>query len=111
VSDRVRMVGTGHHEKLLEAIGSAAMSSSSESSGSLSLLPSSPLGPPLVAFGAPLWTLAGYLVWCPSTTTRGRPPITLDENGPDHLHTRGMPVGDAEQLLHVHWLIVAELMH
>jgi hypothetical protein len=71
----------------------------------------SPLWPPLVAFGAPLCALAGCLEWRPSTATRGCLPITLDENGPNRLLTRGVLGGDVEQLLRSLWLIAAELIH
>jgi hypothetical protein len=71
----------------------------------------SPLRPPqLITFSAPLGALANRLEWRPSTIIVGRLPITMDENGPDHLLTRGVPGGDVKQLLHHLWLIMAELI-
>jgi hypothetical protein len=71
----------------------------------------SPLQPPLVAFDTPLCALIGCLEWRPSTVTRGRLPVVLDKNGPNHVLTRGVPGGNVEQLIHGLWLIAAELMH
>jgi hypothetical protein len=71
----------------------------------------SPLGPPLVAFGAPPCAHAGCLEWRPLTAARAHPCIALDENGPGHLLTRGMPSGNVKQLLRGLWLIMVELMH
>jgi hypothetical protein len=70
-----------------------------------------PLWPPLVAFSAPLCAFAGCLEWCPSTAAEDRPPVALDENGPDCLLTRGVPSGDVVLLLRGLQLIVVELMH
>jgi hypothetical protein len=71
----------------------------------------SPLGPPLVAFGAPPYTHADCLEWCPLTAAGAHPCVTLDENGPGHLLARGMPGGNVKQLLRGLWLITTELMH
>jgi hypothetical protein len=69
------------------------------------------LQPPHDAFGAPLCALAGCLGWHLSTTAKGRFLVILNENGPDHLLTRGMPGGNVEKLIHGLWLVMAELMH
>jgi hypothetical protein len=133
VLDWVCVVGTGRLEKLLEVIGrlprlvfEVTLSGGDEllikiirllvivsliTAGSNRDPLGSPLGPPLISFGAPLCTLAGCLEWCPSTAIGGQPPVALDENGPDCLLARRVPGGDVKQLLCGLWLIVAELMH
>jgi hypothetical protein len=59
-----------------------------------------PLGAPLwsflTAFSASLSTFAGSLGWCPSAVTKDHLPIALDEDGPDHLCTRGVLGGNVK---------------
>jgi hypothetical protein len=70
-----------------------------------------PLQPPLVAFGTALCVLSGHLERRPSTTTEALFPAVLDENGLNHLFTRGVPSGDVKELLCGLQLVMAELMH
>jgi hypothetical protein len=133
VPDGVHMVGTGHLEKFHEVIGRLTRMTLEVTRddgneiliGIVSLLfvvtllvsvsDCGPLGSllwaPLVAFGAPICTFVDCLEWCPSTATRDHPTVTLDENIPDSLLTRGIPSGDDDQLLHGLWLIAVVLMH
>jgi hypothetical protein len=70
-----------------------------------------PLGAPLWALLATFGAFAGSLGWCPSATTRDRLQVTLDEDGPDHFFTRGMPGCNVKQLLCGFRLFTIEFMH
>jgi hypothetical protein len=47
----------------------------------------------------------------PPATAGDRYPITLDEDNPDRLFTRGVQGGDIKKLIHGIQLIVVEVMH
>jgi hypothetical protein len=133
VPDRVRLIGIGCLQKLLEVIaGQSCLALDLALDGGNELLIGvanvlvivtliaaggdheslgSPLRPPLVAYGTPFCALVGCLGWCPPIAAGGCLPAALDENGPDRLLTKGMPGGDVEKLLRCLWLVMAKLMH
>jgi hypothetical protein len=52
--------------------------------------------PLLTAYGASLSTFVESLGCYPLAIARDRLPITLDEDGPDHVFTRGVPCGNVK---------------
>jgi hypothetical protein len=77
---------------LLVVVAFITASSNCDSLGAL-------LWPTLTAFGAPLSALASNLGRRPSVATWECLAITLDENGPNRLLTRGVLGDDVKQLL------------
>jgi hypothetical protein len=83
-----------HHGALIGAMCCLAIGITAESN-------SDPLGALLLSlfatFGASLRSLASRFGHYPTAATGDRLSVTLDENGPDHLLTKGVPDGHVKQ--------------